>query len=428
MPMEPTRDRLDRAEVLARISLAEVLTAELGPPRRSGGELWWPSVDPALPGTGKSPPTHIVGTDSNGIEHFKDFASGRSGTAVDVLMITRGLPFADVLRVLASQAGITTSEPLPPRRHRPVTPAPRDGGPPSPEFARWIDACAERLWLADHAEAIEARAWLHARGYTDEVLRAAQVGYDIGARRDTQWSKERRIASGIPNIGGVTFPLYDRDGTTTYAQTRNLRWTPGSRWPKYVNPGRTVTNPGIAYWTDPGPHTGRPVIIVEGPTDGLAARQAGHDVAALIGAGHAANPATARNLVAALGTDRPFVIMTDPDPAGRLAAQHLTEHLHAAGAPVIERQPEADDLAAWNQQAGPGFIDRLDQTVTEALAALTATTRSKLATPHAVTTTAAPGGLTGLEVPTGPRGDHRGQAASGRRPSATRQSVRRLTR
>ena len=56
--------RFDRVDILSRVSLAEVLTREVGHPKRAyGSEQWWPSVDPAPPGTGKTPPTHIVGTE-----------------------------------------------------------------------------------------------------------------------------------------------------------------------------------------------------------------------------------------------------------------------------------------------------------------------------------------------------------------------------
>lgn len=340
----------DRVEILSRISLADVLTREVGPPKTSAGaEPWWPSVDPALPGTGKTPPTHIAGTDSHGIEHFKDFASGRSGTAVDVLMIRRGLSAGEALRALAEQAGLAAGEPLPPapERPRPVAARPA-GGPPSAEFSRWVERCAGRLWLPRHRAAAEAREWLAGRGYGEEILKAAKVGYDIGARGDSHWPRERRAEHGIPNLAGVTFPMYGPDGELTYAQTRNLRWQRDSAWPKYVNPTWIVANPSTAYWRDPGVRVGAPVIIAEGPTDALAVRQIGYDVAALIGAGQAANPATAERLVEAFGLDRPYVIMTDPDEAGRLAAEQLVEQLQAAGVAAMEALPgDRSDVAEW---------------------------------------------------------------------------------
>lgn len=367
--MEP-RKRLDRIEVLARVSLADVLTAELGHPRRSGGELWWPSVDAARPGTGKSPPTHIVGADANGIEHFKDFASGRSGTAVDVLIITRGLDFAGALRLLAERAGVVPGVDPGPRPPRPAVDAAPVGGPPSPEFARWVDACTDRLWATDDRPAAEARAWLAGRGYSEQILRCARIGFDPGVRRDPDWPRERRAAHGIPGIGGVTIPLFDRGGQLTYAQTRNLRWSPGSRWPKYVNPTRLVANPAVAFWADPGRHAGRPVVVVEGPTDALAVRQVGHDVVALIGAGHAANPAIAAGVVQSFGPDRPFVIMTDPDAAGRLAGEYLAAHLRAIGATVTHQTPGDDDLAALAARMAAGFEVELDRLIEAGLTAV----------------------------------------------------------
>lgn len=382
--MPPPR-RLDRTEILSRVSLAEVLTAELGPPRTTSGEAWWPSVDPALPGTGKSPPTHIAGTSTDGIEHFKDFASGRSGTAADVVMIRRGVDFATALRALAERVGLSAERPLPPVPDRPTPRAQPRGAPPTAELAEWIATCARRLWLTDHPAATEAREWLTGRGYQERLLRQANIGYDPGARRDAPWPRERRAAHGIPSIAGVTIPLYDRMGTLTYAQTRNLRWTPESRYPKYVNPSRAVTNPAIAYWADPGRHAGRPVIVVEGPTDALAARQTGHDVAALVGAGQATNPSVAAKLVEAFGTDRPFVIMTDPDAAGRLAGEQLVTHLWTAGAAAVHHPPDGDDLAALAERRGVEFDEELDRAVGRALAELATSLRRALTERASVT-------------------------------------------
>lgn len=373
--------RFDRVEILSRVSLADVLTREVGLPKQAyGSEQWWPSVDPALPGTGKTPPTHIVGADSHGVEHFKDFASGRSGTAVDVLMIRRGLSAGEALWALAEQAGLAAGRHLPPPAERPQIMARPAGSPPSAEFGQWLERCAQRLWLPRHRAAAEAREWLAGRGFGEEILRAAKAGYDIGARSDSQWPKERRTEHGVPNLAGVTFPMYGRDGELTYAQTRNLRWQPDSRWPKYVNPSGVVTNPAIVYWCDQEVRAGAPVIVVEGPTDALAVRQVGYDIAALIGAGHAANPATAERLVEAFGLDRPYLIMTDPDQAGRLAAGQLMEQLQAAGAVVMEAEPgDRSDIADWLITEVPGSRERvLGETVERRLRALSANDRRTL--------------------------------------------------
>lgn len=347
--------RLDRVEILSRVSLADVLTREVGQPKRGyGSEPWWPSVDPALPGTGKTPPTHIVGADSHGVEHFKDFASGRSGTAVDVLMIRRGLSAGEALRALAEQAGLAAGQPLPPPPERPQVVARSVGGPPSAEFGQWLGRCAERLWLPRHPGAAFAREWLAGRGYGDEILKVTKVGYDVGARADSRWPKERRVKHGIPNLAGVTFPMHGADGELTYAQTRNLRWELDSPWPKYVNPSGMITNPAVAYWRGPGVRAGAPVIVVEGPTDALAVRQVGYDVAALVGAGHAASSETVGRLVDAFGLDRPYLIMTDPDEAGRLAAGQLVEQLEGAGVAAIDLPPDKQkDVAEWLATEGP---------------------------------------------------------------------------
>lgn len=157
------------------------------------------------------------------------------------------------------------------------------------DFAEWIESCASRQWLDGDPDATRARQPGLPRG--DAAGRQDRLRRRRGPRLD--------VAAGPPCSARHRrghLPLARPRRASHYAQNRNLRWSAGSRRPRYVNPTRTVTNPAIAYWADPGQHAGRPVIVVEGPTDALAARQLGHDVAALIGAGHAANPAVAGRL------------------------------------------------------------------------------------------------------------------------------------
>jgi hypothetical protein len=412
----------DRDDVLARINLADVLTSEIGPPKRLGSEWRWGSVDPAREGTGKTPPTHIFTTTAAGVELFKDFTTGLSGTAIDVIMIRRRVDFATALDTLAHQAGLTNhptaTGPAGVGRRQPAAgPVPRRPGPgpgggraparaPSPELVAWVEECAERLW-ADTRPAARARAWLTGRGYTTSCLADALVGYDPGARADRQRPRPERARHGIPNMAGITLPIFNPAGQVVYAQTRSLTWTPDSDYPKYVNP-TGIINPGIGTWItrhrdrstyqQPGYQPGRgrpgsgqrggglqgssragaPVIVVEGPTDALAAHQVGYDVAGLIGAGLAAKPATATDLVDAFGLDRPYVVLTDPDPAGRLAGHLLVVHLWRAGAAAIHRSPPAGDVADWAQTETDAFPDQLACHLNKALAELTTATRHAL--------------------------------------------------
>jgi hypothetical protein len=371
---------LDRDDVLARISLADVLTREVGPPKRQGSQWWWPSVDPALEGTGKTPPTHIYTTTPAGVELFKDFTSDRSGTAADVLMIRRSIDFATALAVLAQQAGITSEDrlPAPLPRNRPAPRRPVR--PPPAELLAWIDDCTQRLWAQNRPSAV-ARQWLADRGYTNSCLVEARVGYDLGAHLDSQRPKQVRAEHGIPNMAGVVFPIFNAAGQPAYAQTRSITWTKTSDYPKYVNP-TGILNPGIGIWADPDPdprrRAGAPVIVVEGPTDALAARQAGHDVAGLIGAGRATNPTTAHNLIDVFGPDRPYVIMTDPDRPGRSAGQFLVAHLWHTGATATYRSPPDTDIADWARTLGSQFPRQLGAHLTNALTELTAITHQAL--------------------------------------------------
>jgi DNA primase len=381
--------RYDRDAVLAAIDLADVLTRELGPPKQLGSDWWWPSVDPAMVGTGHTPPTHIIPASRTrcGVAMFKDFASGRSGTAIDVLMLNRGITFTDALTALAAEHGITPA--AGPSRQRPEHRAarPSPGAPPEPDrpppaaMIAWIHDCADRLATSHTRGAATARAWLRQRGYTDRLLADNLVGYDPGSRHDPTRPRHHRQTVGIPNLTGVTLPHFDIAGQIIYVQTRSLTWTPDRPYPKYVNP-TGITNPRFGLWADPDTHhkAGAPVLITEGPTDSLTARQAGYDVAGLIGAAHAHDPETTTALITTLGSDRPYIILTDPDPAGRTAAHHLVTNLQALGAVATHLPPpDGNDLTAWAATTQTTFTTALHAHVRLALTDATLATRRALA-------------------------------------------------
>lgn len=129
------------------------------------------------------------------------------------------------------------------------------------------------------------------------------------------------------------------------------------------------------------------MIVVEGPTDALAVRQAGLDAVGLIGAGHAAKSATTASLINIFGKQWPFVVMTDhlsvggdADTAGRLAAQWLATNLWADAASAIYwPPPAAGDLSDWLRERADQFKGDLAEHVTSGLSQLSAATQRALA-------------------------------------------------
>jgi hypothetical protein len=208
---------------------------------------------------------------------------------------------------------------------------------------RWwpgCSECADRLATSRARGAGRARAWLRGREFDDGFLADNLVGWDPGAHHDRSRPERLRERHGIPRMSGVTFPLFDVAGCLPYVQTRSPTWTPTSDHPRYVSPTR-IHNPRSGIWADPGPRAGAPVLVTEGPTDSLTARQAGYDVAGLIGATHANDPATATTLLATLGTDRSYVILTDPDPAGPGTAWSSTSGPAAPSLSTAHHPPTA---------------------------------------------------------------------------------------
>ena len=309
-------------EILDRTDLAALLTELSGPPHGQGHRRRWPCIAPDHP---DEHPSITMFVDRNGVERWRCWSDGQSGTAIDAVMIARSVDVRTAVAALTDRTG-HTPEPPPTRTARPAD----TQRSPSPALRRWVHECEHRLW---RPEGTGAREWLHGRGLDDEILHANRIGYDPGRHNAPR-------ARGLPQYRGITVPSFGADGELAYAQVRNLD---GNAPSKYTNPvPRHGSLPAVTL--PRGGPTDGPLVVTEGIFDGLIATQAGYRTAALISTASAANRTLADQL-AAHAHGAPIVLALDGDRAGRNATNQLRTALDGHDVRVL-RVPDDHDLTS----------------------------------------------------------------------------------
>lgn len=345
--MTPTHhSHHDREEVLRRIDLASLLE-QLGAARGlapRGKEF--PCPDIGHEQTGKSPPATITAAPA-GYGLWNCHACDQGGTAVDALIAAgRAHDVADAFAQLRGDRGERSARNGTTRARS----SPSSASPPAKavnpaqlttaraELTRYVGDCHARL---QSPEGEPARAWLHARGLTDDELVAHLLGYDPGYRT----LKRPRGQLPAPPGPAVTLPLLDDAGEVIYAQARPFDGTGDG--PKYLNPHRN--------WIGPSPRIGvihspenadRGVLVVcEGICDAILAGRY-FAARAVIGAGQP-DVTMAEQLVAD-AAGRPLVICFDADNPGQAGAERLValvaERATSGAASITPPAKDVNDL------------------------------------------------------------------------------------
>ena len=248
----------------------------------------------------------------------------RSGDGIDLLRELKGMGFreaaAAVGQLVAQRPAAVPSET---RQHAPLSPPPAAWRSKSEAVAVEAEAA---LWRPEGARAL---AYLRGRGFVDDAVRAARLGYVVKDHR------ENAQAWGLPADHcdvwvprGVVIPW----------------WLAGSLWrlnvrrpvgePKYIGPAG-FTN-GL-YGAD-GVRGDRPVVLVEGEFDALAVWQEAGDVVAPVATGSTCGGRHARwrRLLASA----PLALVAyDEDEAGESAAAHWLAALPGSRRLVPEGDP-----------------------------------------------------------------------------------------
>lgn len=308
----------DRDAIIAAIDLEALADEFLG--THSGGERHptWPCPNPQHAQTGRTPPVSIF-TSRRGEQRWRCHGCGEGGTAIDLVMACTGAGPLEALRDLARRVDQVPQPPTwepPPRSRAERVPV----GCRDPEgLSAYVTECATALWRSEGAA---IRGWLtEERGLPEPVLRANQVGADLGPRRQNR-------PDGMCRTGGAVLPVI-ADGQVIYAQVRVPNPRPDRS--RYLNPTAALApNPRLARCR-PASVEHPEVIITEGVIDALSAAAAGYRAVAVLSAGY-----PDRSVAHALSRlPHPLVIAFDPDAAGREGANRLAGLLAAELRPSV---------------------------------------------------------------------------------------------
>lgn len=340
------RDRILEATDLYALA-DELLGAHTGARSPS-----WSCPEPTHRQTGRTPPVSVFVARS-GEQRWTCHGCGAAGTAIDLVMRTKGTDFKETLAWLGARAATpTVIDTAPPARRarRLNTSSP---GPPNPLLDMYVSACEAQLWAA---QGRHARQWLTAtRRIPEDILRAHRVGFDPGSHHLDR-------PDGVPKTGGVVLAILDADRRAIFTQARTLHAQP--ELSRYLNcAARLAPNPRLGIY-QPAHALSENVIVCEGVLDALCAVSAGHRAAAVLGAA-LPDEKIARRLCA-LG--RPLLIAFDADDAGDRGAERLARHLAALGSHPARRlrpPPQHGDLNAW--MSALGGADRWQERFTHVL-------------------------------------------------------------
>jgi DNA primase len=349
-----TQKRWGITDILDRTDLAALLD-EHSPAEGQGHRRRWHCP---VPDHDDHHASVTMATDAHGHERWRCWSGDDThrGDAVDLIMITQRTDRAAAIEYLAQRAGLNLDEPLPAPRPRSVPTRPVGPVPLHESVHRYVAACENVLWSRAGQPVL---AWLHARGLSDETLRANRVGADPGRRL-------MQRSGGLP-VGrslAATFPALTLTGDVAYVQTRYLEPAGG---PKYENPAsRLGTNPRLAWTTLVQSSENKRLLVCEGIPDALTAAQQGLLSVAVLGA-QAPDARVADTLVEhCRGKGLHVVAVIDNDDAGRAWGARLHDLLAERDTPLtVVEPPNGLDLSAW-ALTQPAWSRTLDTPSTEA--------------------------------------------------------------
>ncbi|HUP69681.1 MAG TPA: toprim domain-containing protein [Acidimicrobiales bacterium] len=334
---------LDRDQILEATDLAALADELLGPRRGTPRSASWPCPSPTHAQTGRTPPVSIYRS-RNGEERWHCHGCGIGGSAVDLVMVTRGVLVRDALEELARRAGgahrfhtddVSLSRPFV-RRQPAVQPAVSDPA----GLAAYVEECAERLWQPEGRVVLR---WLtDHRGLPEDVLRSNGIGADPGRQRQAR-------PEGLPSAGRAAVLPVSEEGRPVFVQIRSLSPPPGR--PRYMNASnRLAANPRLGIY-EPPDAIGRCVIVTEGVLDALSANAAGFRAAAVLGAALVGGDGCVGGRVVERLTrcEAPMILAFDADPAGEQGATLLQRALRERGTFVarVHVPIEVNDLNGW---------------------------------------------------------------------------------
>lgn len=299
-----------------------------------------------LPGhDDKNPSANIQ--EINGAEYYHCFGCGRHADIFGLYQELHGCDFKTALHDLAALAGLSMPDAAPPAPSAPAktaTAKPALGNKPDTQTAKYIKACAGRLWTEAGKVGLD---YLHGRGIFDETAKKCGIGYD---------PKQGKKGAIIIPYGPRFFKRFLEPITTKTGESmKGIYDAPkGTQRPLYDVDDKFL-----------GADSTGPVYIVEGEIDALSLIEAGQQAIATGGTGGW------RKLVelAKQHPARCFIPCFDRDDAGE-AAQRKAEAALAEisgchvfkGAPILllpdRNGKHAKDCNEALVEDRAGFIER----------------------------------------------------------------------
>ena len=352
----------DTVDAILQATIIEEVVGEFVQLKKSGTSMRGMS-----PFTNEKTPSFYV-VPGKGI--FKDFSSGKGGSAITFLMEHEKLSYPEALRWLARKYGIEIEE-------RKLTPEELEEQTERESLSN-LSAWAQKWFSEQLHETGEGKSvglgYLRSRGFTDETIE----GFAIGYCPDRPWGEEGALAQAARKAGykdkwllasglckeredgslydfyrgRVIFPIRDVTGRFIGFGGRTLKTD--KKVPKYVNsPESPLYDKSRALY---GIHMARNAVVredrailVEGYTDVMAMRQAGveHVVAS------SGTALTAQQVRLLRRFSKRMTMLFDGDPAGLRAAIRGVDIVLAEGVDVkVAVLPDGEDPDTFAKRLG----------------------------------------------------------------------------
>lgn len=327
----------DIADLKARVDLAALVGADLGPPRRQRGRWhWW-----LCPFHVETRPSFGVTPDSG---RFKCFGCGAAGDHLDYLERRQGLSTAQAIAELRRWAAL----PEPKRQQAAGTAATTAGDAPPPAVwqarARAFLAYArEQLWT-DSGQ--PGRDYLGRGGLTVETMRRFGLGWNP---HDLWDDPQRWGVSGarvyLPR--GVVIPC-EVSRSLWYVKVRRFERDGHPRTQAGEKYGGPRGGKGALFGADHLRAADYPLLLCEGERDALLAIQELSDLVDVATLGGAGRRCLGHWLLWLLPYRR-ILAAYDADGAGRQGAAHLES---LSGRVQGIRVPHGEDLTGFHAEGG----------------------------------------------------------------------------
>ncbi len=320
----------DREALLAATDLAALADDLIGGHAGTARSPMWTCPNENHAQTGRTPPLSIF-RGHQGDQRWRCHGCGDGGSAIDLVIASKGGTVRDALEFLAARAGHHEQDPgrEPPRQLETAALRPMNQVCRDPEgLQRYVDECADRLWKPQ-GRAI--RRWLtNVRGIPADVLAENRIGVDLGARYQDR-------PEGMPRALGVVLPAIV-EGRAVYAQIRVPHPDPDR--PRYLNPRADLApNPKLTRMR-PTECSHPEVIVTEGAIDALSAAAAGYRAVGVLSATYG-DEAVALDIAR---LPHPLVLAFDADDAGQAGADRLAALLGARDRTPVRLYLRTGDL------------------------------------------------------------------------------------